>query len=1636
MKKSHKIVAALAAITLLPCATAGMLTACNNTPEEHTHSYTKWDFDDDEHWKVCPDDNAVDESSKAEHDFDSDGKCECGATETYVYGTVTGKVKLHKNNAYEKAEGVTADLGDDDVNITGSVGADGVYSFTITDVKVKHDYTLTVSKAGYTSYSTNIYLEEENEVAPIDITLEYQAYTVVVYDESLHDFSNINNAEPTIKVNGQGSQSLNIISTDKYDDVSVTIKTKSANGGVVQGIWLKFEDDKYAMLNIKTDQELIQYRPDMWKLSSVFGKKEDGSDKWIESAKGSLTQTDIDNFNGDGAVLNLVRKGGTLYAFVDGRFILETELPEGYEDDKIQVGFFAFDVKANAEWPISVSETLPALESEITVNVTLPEDETECTVAKTPAKDKYAFGEQVTLTFNAPAGYKLDALTINGADKYAAVEGNALTITADRSAIEVEATFVKEQPIDIEVTVKGKKLGTTAALAENTQVKLSGIETPFTVNAEGKITGNVIKGRYTVTADGYLSKEITLDENSTEIVLEYDTFKKLLGWGDFNFTEQNADTPKFGITNDCAVILTKDTYGSGVKSSIYLKGENMNTGNGALVFRFVGEGMNEKGETITVTLQGTKKVQVSEDKLWNNTTVATGCKWNNMIYFENCNDDNADRVADVHAAEYLESYGKGELKFSVLREESTFYVFLNDRFIGKHTIDDKYKTAQCEIGFMTANLGNTTDWKYWNVDIEENVTRSAATITDATTANGSITIPENIKVGDTVAITIVPDNGYKISSLKVNDVDVTGQIQGNTYSFTVSGATTVSAEFVEIQEGSLNAEITGKKLGVTNALTAGVEVTLSAAGLDDIKTFIIESEGKTMLQLASIPAGEWTVSAPGYFGAKITVVANEEYTTAIALEYDLFAVLEHDAADHDFSHQNDVEPYISMLNKKTFNVLSNDGYTGVAATLHVQFANSGNNMHTQGIILKFEDGKHVIVRYHNGDQANGNIQYVDNAWNSCKKEDTLFGANAGLNQWGEAPVHTLTSDETTAIKGDGLDLTAIINQGVLHVLFDGKFVSHYKLPAGYADKKVHVGYFAWEAVKDSKWYFAMSDELPDAGSITNNTATDANGTVDFDGTNIKIGDEVQMTITPQNGYVLESLTVNGKDVTAQVIVNKTTKVGTYTYIAESAQAGTVAATFKQIVNSSLESAVTFNRLDAKPVTAAVILSNANFEYECSILEGKIVLDTIAAGEYTASVNGCIGLKITVTAEKYTEALTFEYDTFKHITAWGSFDFTQQNANPSIIGATNDCHIIMTNDKYDDVMATIYLKGENVTQGNQGILFRFTGDGCNNNGDYIQVRMEGKIKIQFALGNDYWSGASNAEGSGWQDLIFFEDTNDGKADADAATYIAAYDAGTLKLTAVRKGSVVLVYLNDKYIGQHKFADKYANMQCEAGFIQDNTNGNTMKKWKVEITDRIPDIHNVSLTVNNNIDDKNRTRYNVSIDTMVESNGKATLTISTPESWYAAWSYFPSSVKVNGEEKFVATDMVSNGANRLTYTLVIENVTADISVVVEIAQGETIKGGVTVNVKDNIGGTAVSDSDADGYYWNDGCEIYMVPAEGYEIESITVDDGTPVTTGWTFDSENNRYVYTLPISITKQTTVVVAYKAVEQTPPVTE
>ena len=44
----------------------------------HAHRYTVWDYDTEEHWKKCPQDNEKDQTTVAPHDFGSGDTCECG----------------------------------------------------------------------------------------------------------------------------------------------------------------------------------------------------------------------------------------------------------------------------------------------------------------------------------------------------------------------------------------------------------------------------------------------------------------------------------------------------------------------------------------------------------------------------------------------------------------------------------------------------------------------------------------------------------------------------------------------------------------------------------------------------------------------------------------------------------------------------------------------------------------------------------------------------------------------------------------------------------------------------------------------------------------------------------------------------------------------------------------------------------------------------------------------------------------------------------------------------------------------------------------------------------------------------------------------------------------------------------------------------------------------------------------------------------------------------------------------------------------------------------------------------------------------------------------------------------------------
>jgi len=1439
------------------------LTACkknkdngNEEPPAHVHEYTEWvNTDPDEHWKICPDDGEIDESTREEHNF-VDGECECGAEEVAVYGSVKGEVKLYKmGENVTDFTGIDVDLNDDYVDIKTSTEG-GKFTYAVSDVKVGKEYTLTIKKTGYKPYSTTVKLLTENQEAVIGgadgVTLDYEVFGLMLgWDSAEHDFSHVNDAENTyITFRAHtGNKTLNVLSADSYKgDVSASMKVKfdnSTNGLRTQGIVLKFADGKHLVVRYHNGDVAngnIQYCNALWdKEAGGFTKANtlfSGSDEWQwgEHKIHDLTASEGAKIKADGADLKVILKGGVLYTFFDGKYIGEHELPEGYDAENVQVGYFIFDTANNAVFHYDISAQVPAeMKTTLDIDVTQPAEATSCAVTASPVKEKYDFGDEIELTIAPQEGYILSALTVGGEDMFKAVKNNKLTVTADRPTLDVKATFVKEEPIALSLTVKGKKLGKTVNLAAGTEVRFSGIDTPFTVGADGKITGEkVVKTRYTVSVDGYFDKDIVFDEELKEITLEFDTFKDILGWGSFNFDNQNAATPEFKTTNDGSAVFTNETYAGDVVATLYLhnadgdedgiKANGVDNGtNEGVLFRFVSEGMSD---LVTVRMENGKKIQFSVIDLWQQYTpktkvkAADGSDWVDLIFFA---DDNPSKV-DAKAEEYLEKYKEGTLKLTVMRKEATFFVFLDDRYIGQHTFDDKYKTAECEVGFLSENTIKDV-WKTWKVEIDDNPVLAKAELTDETeeTEHGSLTLPTGeLTIGDTVEIVIVPETTesakYKLKTLTVGGVDVTAKVVDLKYTFTIGGDTVVKATFEEIVEGAIDCEISGKKLGVTgNAIKAGDDVMLSAPGLSVIETKVVEKGGKLVIDETGVPIGTYTVTVAGYKTATLTVEKNQTYSTAIALEYETLISSDDQKTGVDLSQMNSGK-VIAVGNDKNVDVTTSESYLDVTATAVFDIVDDySSKQRRYGIMLKFDNNTNLRV----------DLDLGDGDSHACALQETNWGTMMGFN-WGSPK--TYSHAEVAGFVTNGFTYTLARRGELVSIIANGELIKSYTLPDEYKNQKAKLGFImdsnniSGETKKGFTYSFSEQ-----AVNVTNETAQNANGEVTFNKASYNLYDTVNLTIAAAADNKLAKLEVGGVDVTSSV-----TGGTSYSFVAVGDT--TVKATFEAIVASSVNAEFVAKKLgvtgNALKAGDTVTLKSHTVPYITATVAageaGKLLLtaDNVPAGEYTISKAGYIPLNITVGATAYAEAITMQYDTFYAYKNWGTWDFSKQN--DGTISMTNGLEMAFTKDTFDEVAFSVLLgQKQPGKDGNQGIAFRF-GD------DIATIKMENQQKVQVLGGTyaDWYVSPGNiAAGSklpdgNWHDLIFLTGDN---ADANAATYLQHYNAGTLKLTCVRKGATVYVFLDDTYVGMHTFDAKYANVKASVGYSIQGYNDDVKKEW---------------------------------------------------------------------------------------------------------------------------------------------------------------------------------------------------------------
>lgn len=1434
--KKALLIAGLAVVSGL---SFGAFAACVDTPDEpeHTHSYTQWAHDEDQHWKVCPEDGAIDESSREDHIFVA-GECECGAEETVVehtYGSASGQVKLRKFGKFvDDYSGVSIDMGSDDVTVDYDAATG---EFTIEDIIADTPYTLTVSKPGYQDYTINVQVGEDENVVlggSRGIVLEYEIFeSLLGWDWEKIDFSNANAENATLGYSGPGG-TFSVLTKDSFEEVAATVGLNwnfSTHGQHTQGIILLFEDGRHAVVRYHNGDGYgnIQYynghNNGSWEMIPESKSVFTGMNEWGELPIYNLTAEErAEITTGEGTDLTVAVKGGELVTYFGGTEIGTYALPEGV--GKVRVAYFSWDTASNVTIPFAIAED-PSASIVPAISVNKPSEEGAAAANVTADKDSYVLGDDITLNVTVPDGYMLNSLLVNGREMKSSVTDGVLTTKAARMNMIVEAEFMEEVPVALDLIVTGDRSGTREPLPQGTVVTFKDTDYSFVVGENGRITApSVIKNLYTVVVDGYYEQQIQFDETLTSIELEYQMF--------VDGSDGHYPLSDFDLTNAVNGEFTHlSGWGIGLLSNEHFTGD--------LAFSLTSKmGNHTQKEFVVILFEDGSFFAASScggsegDFRIENYPSGSSLGWGNNNPFKN-------NINPSGAWDYKNAFGEvlygtnnpsaelaalrakwaGEgFDLRLVKQGAVIYVLADDVFIDCFTLDEKYADMDYQFGYIVWNPAN--NWTYsfdYTTDVSQYLKDATPVI--AAAQNGTVALEkDSYTIGQTAVISIEPAQGYRLEKLMIDGRDMTASVAGGKLEIRVDSVYEIEASFAEVAFTDVTVNITGHKYDVAGNSLEGQEVTLS----DGTNTYTASvTDGIAVFE--DVPSGSnYTLSAEGYVpvtGLKVTEdgLADADFT----LEFERFVSwVGYDNDIHDYSHVNDTSATIGVNAGdqlyKSLNIISTESFGDVSATIYAKNDNAGV---IQGIVLRFEDGKAAIFNLKTDQTI---VQFRPDQWGV---QSVWPGA------WKESAPGSVTEEDIAKFNSaEGISVTLTRKGGMLYAFVDGRFVYSIALPAGYEDDQIQVGYFAGDAKGSAVWKIEISETLilPASVTVTDET-TDTNGSLEIS-EGVVLGDTVTVTIKPAEGYKLASLTVDGAEVAL-----KNVKDGVYTFTA-SKEDHTVAAAFEQVATVDLSLGVTGHKYgvagNAIADGAKVVLKDGlSPEIVCTVSGGKITANSLPVGSYTASTEGYGDIVFTVDENGASvQELAFEYRLFESLVGWDQdkHDFMNVNNEDASIGYTGPggTFNVITADSYKDVTVTLginwnFSKHNMHTQGiilvfenNKHLIIRYhNGDG-NGNIQYCNSAWD-----PYNAGNSLFDASANLNQWGENPVHNLSDEER-----------AAITTGEgLDLTVSIRDGKLYTYFDGDQVGEYTIPAEYADQEVRVGFFSWDTADNVTMHFEI-------------------------------------------------------------------------------------------------------------------------------------------------------------------------------------------------------------
>ena len=497
---------------------------------------------------------------------------------------------------------------------------------------------------------------------------------------------------------------------------------------------------------------------------------------------------------------------------------------------------------------------------------------------------------------------------------------------------------------------------------------------------------------------------------------------------------------------------------------------------------------------------------------------------------------------------------------------------------------------------------------------------------------GEVAVTESVSLGETITVTLTPEDSYELSALEVDGKAVSCTEQNGVYTYTFTA--TKSSYALTVTFGELHELTVTVNTSAMPSAAEDIAVTLTDAAGDEIA---LQGSGSTLT--AQIPYGAYTVTvtskedgytvleqkvtfAEGSTSVTVNITAdnygaNRKYTLEGSATEDGVVLVENLGAPTNgfvfegFLGAGGAADLSNMSGKNFASALrftTESGYQ-YRVCFYIWTERGANSW----LIKAFEEGKENQIRHEFGFSGNTTLMEYVKAKNGIT---VSIAAAVG----GTLTVYAKTSD------------TEWVSLGT----WQSPFEIDEKLTQVEVLRMFTSGVEDWTATVDGELKFGTTD----TGIDVSFTGTDSVTGGSIDVTDAHLGDEVTVTLTPDELYVFSSLSVDGEPVEC---TSGADGVYTYTFTATKSSYA-FAAVFEQAGGAYTVNATIAETLTGAADDLRIVLSNGSSEYVATKGTGNVwTTESIPYGKYTVIVtsvsDGYTVLEQEVTFEEGSTSVT-------------------------------------------------------------------------------------------------------------------------------------------------------------------------------------------------------------------------------------------------------------------------------------------------------------------------------------------------------------------------------------------------------------